>query len=76
MAKPSIRNRHWIEIIELVKQDIPYESESFTLSQLFKCDLLKNAEEIEEIAESADKQLKLEKTLREEIIAFWEEAEL
>lgn len=76
LAKPSIRNRHWIEIIELVKQEIPYESESFTLSQLFKCDLLKNAEEIEEIAESADKQLKLERTLREEIIAFWEEAEL
>lgn len=59
-----------------MKQDIPYESESFTLSQLFKCELLKNAEEIEEIAESADKQLKLEKTLREEIIAYWEEAEL
>ena len=33
-------------------------------------------EEIEEITESADKQLKLEKTLKEEIIEYWETAEL
>jgi len=76
LAKPSIRNRHWDEVIELVKQDIPYESETFTLSQLFKCPLLQFREEIEEITESADKQLKLEKTLKDEIIAHWEDAEL
>jgi len=76
LAKPSIRNRHWDEVIELVKEDIPYESETFQLQQLFKCPLLQFREEIEEITESADKQLKLEKTLKEEIIAFWEDAEL
>jgi dynein heavy chain, axonemal len=40
LAKPSIRNRHWDDVIELVKQEIPYQSETFTLSQLFKCPLL------------------------------------
>lgn len=76
LAKPSIRNRHWDDVIELVKQDIPYASETFTLQQLFKCPLLQSREEIEEITESADKQLKLENTLKGEIIAFWEDAEL
>jgi len=76
MAKPSIRNRHWDEVIELMKMEIPYESESFTLQQLFKCPLLKFQEEIEEITESADKQLKLENQLKNEIIATWEEQEL
>jgi dynein heavy chain len=76
LAKPSIRNRHWDDVIELVKEDIPYESETFTLQQLFKCPLLQFREEIEEITESADKQLKLEKTLNEEIIEYWSTAEL
>jgi dynein heavy chain len=76
MAKPSIRNRHWDEVVELMKMEIPYESESFTLQQFFKCPLLKFREEIEEITESADKQLKLEKSLRDDIIAAWEEQEL
>jgi len=31
LAKPSIRNRHWDDVIELVKEDIPYTSENFTL---------------------------------------------
>ena len=33
-------------------------------------------EDIEDIADSADKQLKLETALREDIIKFWEDAEL
>jgi dynein heavy chain len=31
LAKPSIRDRHWNEVIELVKEEIPYSSETFTL---------------------------------------------
>jgi len=76
LAKPSIRDRHWEDVIELVKEEIPYQSETFTLQQLFKCPLLQFREEIEEITESADKQLKLENTLKGEIISHWEEAEL
>ncbi len=40
LAKPSIRPRHWDEIIEMTKTDIPYTSETFTLSQLLSAPLL------------------------------------
>jgi len=29
LAKPSIRPRHWEEIIEMTKETIPYEEETF-----------------------------------------------
>lgn len=76
LAKPSIRDRHWNEVIELVKEEIPYSSETFTLQKLFDVPLLQFREEIEEITDNADKQLKLEKNLKEDIIAYWDEAEL
>lgn len=34
LAKDSIRNRHWDEIIEITKEDIPYQEESFNFEQL------------------------------------------
>jgi len=37
---------------------------------------LRIKEDIEEITESADKQLKLEDALRNDIKAYWDEAEL
>ena len=76
LAKPSIRPRHWDEIITMTKEEIPYLSESFTLSQLLKAPLLQFKEDIEDITDSADKQLKLEIQLREDITKFWEDAEL
>ncbi len=76
LAKPSIRPRHWDEIIGLTKEDIPYSSESFSFSQLLKANLLAFKEDIEDITDSADKQLKLETQLREDITKFWDEAEL
>lgn len=76
LAKPSIRPRHWEEIIGMTKEDIPYQSESFSLSQLLKANLLAFKEDIEDITDSADKQLKLEIQLKEDISKFWEDAEL
>jgi dynein heavy chain len=55
LAKQSIRPRHWDEIISLTKEDIPYTSESFTLSQLLKANLLQFKEDVEDITDSADK---------------------
>ena len=75
LAKPTIRPRHWEEIIEMCKTDIPFESEEFTLAQLLEAPLLQFKDDIEDITDSADKQFKLEKALNEEITAFWEEAE-
>jgi len=76
LAKPSIRPRHWDEIIEMTKEEIPYDDETFTLKELLAAPLLAHKDDIEDITDSADKQLKLEKTLNGEIAAFWEEAEL
>mmetsp|Transcript_44439 Transcript_44439/g.32512 ORF Transcript_44439/g.32512 Transcript_44439/m.32512 type:complete len:231 (+) Transcript_44439:1613-2305(+) len=76
LAKPSIRPRHWDEVISLTKEEIPYNSETFTLSQLLKAPLLKFKDDIEDITDSADKQLKLENSLRDDITRFWEDAEL
>lgn len=76
LAKPSIRPRHWDEIIELAKEDIPYTAENFLLKDLIKPFLLDVSEDIIDITDNADKQLKLEKTLREEISQFWDDAQL
>lgn len=76
LAKPSIRPRHWIEVIGLTKEDIPYASEVFSFAQLLKANLLGFKEDIEDITDSADKQLKLEIQLRSDISAFWDDAEL
>jgi dynein heavy chain len=76
LSKPSIRDRHWDEIIQMTQKDIPYKSETFTLNQLLDCNLLEHEADIEDITESADKQLKLENDLNDNIIKFWQEAEL
>jgi dynein heavy chain len=76
LARDSIKPRHWEEIIELTKEDIPYSSETFTLSQLLAAPILDFQEEVEEIAENAVKQEKLEKQLNEDIIAYWDKTEL
>jgi len=76
MAKDSIRDRHWDQVIEMTGEDIPYHSETFILSQLLEAPMLQFKEDIEDITDSADKQLKLETQLNKEISAFWEDAEL
>lgn len=32
LSKPSIRPRHWDQVIELTHEEIPYNSETFVLS--------------------------------------------
>jgi hypothetical protein len=77
LASETIRDRHWIEIIELCGHTIPYQTpEQFTLSDIFEADLLKIREEIEDIADSALKQAKIEKQLTNDIDAYWAECEL
>jgi len=76
LSKETIRDRHWDEIIELSKTDIPYaQEETFNLEQLLKAPLLTYKEDIEDICEQADKQSKLEKQLNGDITAYWETAE-
>jgi hypothetical protein len=76
LAKDSIRDRHWEYLIELTKVDIPYNQENFTLKQLFDANLLAFKEECEDTSENADKQLKLENQLRNEISAYYDTCDL
>ena len=69
LSKESIKDRHWMDIIKLTQKDIPYKSEAFTLNQLFETNLLEFETDIEDITESADKQLKLGNDL-DGVIAF------
>jgi len=75
LAKDVIRPRHWEEIIEMCKVEIPFDSEGFNLEQLLKAPLLDFKEDIEDITDSAGKQAKLEDQLNNEISSFWETAE-
>jgi len=76
MAKPSIRDRHWDEVCEIMKKDIPYTSENFILKDLLEVKLLDRQEDIEEITENADKQLKLQVQLEDDICKTWDDLEL
>ena len=69
LSKPSIKPRHWIEINELLaptKTSLPYDDEDFNLSHLFGATSFNQfKDEIEEICDGADKQLQIEKKLRD-----------
>lgn len=75
LSKPTIKDRHWEEIIELSNTQIEYQAENFNLDMLLQAPLIQIKEDIEDITESADKQAKLEKQLNNEISAYWELAE-
>ena len=76
LADQAIKERHWEQLIEVTGKEIPYNSESFTLKELLDADLLSVQEDVEDISDSALKQQKQEKQLREDIDAYWETAEL
>lgn len=55
LAKSSIRDRHWQEVIEGCNRPIPYDQENFRLNDVFEANLLKIKEDVEDIADNADK---------------------
>jgi dynein heavy chain len=72
LAKPSIRDRHWQELIKVTNAELKVDNEDmFYLSQLLAANLLDHKEDIEEITESADKQLRIQSNL-DEIKVRWE----
>jgi len=51
LARESIRDRHWLEIMEISKKTIPYDSESFMLKDIFAVRLLDHRDDVEDIAD-------------------------
>lgn len=60
LAKPSIKPRHWRELCNVLKTDLPFDKESFQLEHVFKSPLLTHKEQVEDICDGADKQLGIE----------------
>jgi dynein heavy chain len=56
LKKPSIKARHWEKVIEISGVKLNYENEdNFFLSDLIEAGLLRFAEDIVDITDSADK---------------------
>ena len=71
LSKPSIKPRHWAQVIKVTNAKIRPEAESeWQLQQLLDSSLLEAKEEIEDITEAADKQQKIEEQLKD-ISEYW-----
>jgi dynein heavy chain len=60
MSHPAMRPRHWEAISAITKVQIPFDSELFKLRNVLECPLLKNYEDIEDIATGAVKEADIE----------------
>ncbi|ORC84913.1 dynein heavy chain [Trypanosoma theileri] len=73
LSSPSMRPRHWQLLVSTTKQpgSIDPEASDFTLEKLFALGLHKYSEEVANIVEKADKELRIETNLSK-IIGIWE----
>lgn len=62
-TKESIRDRHWEEVMEITGAQFDFADPEFRLQSLLDIDLVSKKDEIEEVTDGADKQLKIEKSL-------------
>jgi dynein heavy chain len=75
LSKDSIKARHWEEIMKICGKEFDVVGNlDFKLESLIAANLVPVREEIEEITDGADKQLKIEEQLRE-LKAQWETQE-
>lgn len=71
LKKPSIMPRHWDRIKEITNTKLNYENpEQFYIEEIMAAKLLDFREDVEDITESADKQLKI-RTGLDEINLYW-----
>eukprot|EP01033_Poteriospumella_lacustris_P003465 gene3469-2562_t len=66
LRSPAMRDRHWQELMEIVKQQfvLPSNQPNMPLKQLLELNLHKHANEVDEITEKATKEAKHEETLK------------
>jgi dynein heavy chain len=74
LSKPSIMPRHWEEVREITKTEFEEDSPEFKLQTLLDAGIEKFKDDIEEVTEGADKQLKIETDMKA-IADHWEVAE-
>jgi dynein heavy chain len=71
LGKESIMPRHWQQVMDISGKELPIESDNFKLQSLLDAKLNEFTDEISDICEGADKQLKIENSLKQ-ISDFWE----
>lgn len=60
LKKPSILPRHWIQIQQITGKTLNYDQpENFYIEDIIAANLLEHQEDIVDITDSADKQLKI-----------------
>jgi dynein heavy chain len=66
LRSPAMRDRHWQELMEIVKQQfvLPSNQPNMPLKQLLELNLHKHANEVDEITEKATKEAKHEDALK------------
>ena len=50
LRKPSIKPRHWQEVMAIVKTNFPYERENFSLADIMDSPILQYKDDIEEVS--------------------------
>ena len=56
LSKPSIKDRHWRQVMDITSCEFDTESADFKLRTLIDAHIVNFAEDIEEVTEGADKQ--------------------
>lgn len=51
LRKPSVKPRHWQEIMTIAKTSFPYELESFSLADIMDSPILQFKDDVEEVGD-------------------------
>jgi len=65
LCKQSIKPRHWEDVNALLPEKLVYNDDDFSLQQIMDSVILQHKEDVEEICDSADKQLQIERKMAE-----------
>ena len=65
LSKDSIQNRHWVEVMIVTGSNFVVDANELTLRTLLAADLLRVKDDIEDICDSADKQMAIDLKLSE-----------
>ena len=72
LASKEIRNRHWLQVMQVTKKSFQLEANIFKLNHILDIGLMEHREEIEDILQSSHAELELEVKLRH-IAEEWSE---
>eukprot|EP00966_Prymnesium_polylepis_P103097 2388002-Prymnesium_polylepis.1 len=64
LAHPCMRSRHWTQLMNVTGRQLAVHSDSFKLSTLLEADLLEFNDDVEDITNSAVKELQIEEKLQ------------